>query len=265
MLWQVLFTTAGSILVFQSVIFCLALLLKRNDIADVCWGAGFIMIVTVLMLNYASTPPAILCYVLTIGWGGRLSFHLFIRNQNKQEDFRYKAWREAWGKHFVWRSYLQVFVLQGFFMWLISFPLQIAALDSTGNWNGWMLPGSLLWLIGYYFQSVGDHQLQQFMKRRQPGEILQTGLWKYSRHPNYFGEILMWWGIGIIASPLQYGWLGWVGPFTITWLLAKVSGVPLLERKYKNHPEYQEYKKHTPALIPDWRKWILYKKETLNN
>lgn len=256
MLWQVLLTTAGCILLFQSVIFCVALWLKRNDLADVCWGAGFIMIVIVLRLQYTLTPPALLCYILTLIWGGRLSFHLFLRNINKEEDFRYKAWREAWGKNFVWRTYLQVFVLQGFFMWLISFPLQLVAIDSAGNWNGWMLAGAVVWMAGYYFQSTGDRQLQKFMKTKQPGEILQTGLWKYSRHPNYFGEILMWWGIGIIAIPLQLGWLAWIGPLTITWLLVKVSGVPLLERKYKDHPAYQEYKRRTPALVPDWKQWL---------
>lgn len=252
MLEQVCLQTACWIFLFQSVIFIGALLFKRNDIADVCWGAGFVMIVVLLFLNYTLTPTAVASYLLTIIWGGRLSIHLFLRNKNKEEDFRYRAWREAWGKHFIWRTYLQVFLLQGFFMWLISLPIQITAINQVANGNVWMWGGILVWLVGFYFQSTADAQLKKFMTHRQKGQILQTGLWKYSRHPNYFGEILMWWGIGIIAGPLELGWLGWIGPVTITWLLAKVSGVPMLERKYKNHPEFEEYKSRTPALVPDF-------------
>ena len=257
---QVFTHTACWILWFQTCIFFIALLLKRNDIADVCWGVGFVIIVVTLFLKYPLTPPAATSYLLTLLWGGRLSCYLFLRNKNKEEDFRYRAWREAWGKHFVWRSYLQVFVLQGFFMWLISFPLQIIAINVSAKWNNWIWVGGLLWLIGFYFQSTGDAQLRKFMAQRQPGQILDTGLWKYSRHPNYFGEILMWWGISIIAGPLEHGWLGWIGPITITWLLAGVSGVPMLEKKYKDHPAYQAYRKRTPALMPHWRQLLLGKK-----
>lgn len=260
MLGQVLLQTAAWILVFQSVIFLVALFLKRNDVADVCWGAGFIMIAITLFLHYPITPPSGWIYALTTIWGGRLSIHLFMRNKNKLEDFRYRAWREEWGKDFIWRSYLQVFVLQGCFMWLISFPLQVAAIDKQGTWNGWMVAGTLVWLIGFYFQSVGDAQLQRFAAIKQPGEIIQTGLWKYSRHPNYFGEICMWWGVGWIALPLTGGWVALIGPLTITWLLAKVSGVPMLERKYKDNPAYQAYKKRTPALFPDFRSMMTGKK-----
>jgi|694.fasta_scaffold84590_4 steroid 5-alpha reductase family enzyme len=256
MLEQVCVQTACWILVFQTIAFFFALLFKRNDIADVCWGAGFVMIVVTLFLHHTLTPPAAASYLLTIFWGGRLSIHLFLRNKNKQEDFRYRAWRETWGKHFVWRSFLQVFLLQGFFMWLISLPIQITAIDEKAGWNVWIWAGILVWLIGFYFQATADAQLKKFMTHRKKGEILQTGLWKYSRHPNYFGEILMWWGIGIIAGPLEHGWLGWIGPLTITWLLAKVSGVPMLERKYRNHPEFEEYKSRTPALLPNFRQMI---------
>lgn len=256
MLEQVCIQTACWILVFQSITFLFALLLKRNDIADVCWGAGFVMIVISLFLKYPISPPAAATYLLTMVWGARLSIHLFYRNKKKQEDFRYRAWREAWGKHFIWRTYLQVFLLQGFFMWLISIPIQITAIDNSANWNGWMWAGIGVWLIGFYFQAIADAQLQQFMLHKREGQILESGLWKYSRHPNYFGEILMWWGIGIIAAPLEQGWLGWIGPITITWLLTKVSGVPMLERKYKNHPQFEAYKKRTPALLPNFGQMI---------
>jgi steroid 5-alpha reductase family enzyme len=108
-------------------------------------------------------------------------------------------------------------------------------------------------MIGFYFQSIGDYQLSVFIKTKKPGDIMQRGLWKYSRHPNYFGEILMWWGIYIIVLPMPYGFLFLVSPLTITVLLAFVSGVPMLEEKCKNNSAYKEYKKHTPALIPKFR------------
>jgi steroid 5-alpha reductase family enzyme len=198
--------------------------------------------------------------MLTFVWGIRLSVYLFIRNRGKVEDFRYRAWREAWGKHFYLRSYLQVFLLQGFFMWLISMPLQVATIaNQYEGYAAWLL-GIALWIIGFYCQAAGDAQLQAFSKTKQPGAIMQTGLWKYSRHPNYLGEILMWWGIGIIVFPLPLGWLGLLGPLTITWLLMAVSGVPMLEKKYLNHTAYQQYKLQTPALFPNLWNLVAKKK-----
>jgi steroid 5-alpha reductase family enzyme len=145
-------------------------------------------------------------------------------------------------------------------MWLISIPLQIAALTNNSEENAYWVIGGLVWIAGFYFQAVGDAQLKQFSKIKKPGEIIQSGLWKYSRHPNYLGEILMWWGIGIIVFPLPLGWLGLLGPLTITWLLMAVSGVPMLEKKYRNHTAYQQYKLQTPALFPNLWKIIAKKK-----
>ena len=145
-------------------------------------------------------------------------------------------------------------------MWLISIPLQIAAI--THNWECriMLVAGIAIWLLGFYWQALGDAQLMQFGKTKEPGAIMQTGLWKYSRHPNYFGEILMWWGIGCMVFPQPLGWLALIGPLTITWLLTSVSGVPMLEKKYRNHAGYQQYKTQTPALFPDIRKMVLTKK-----
>ncbi|MBU3744885.1 MAG: DUF1295 domain-containing protein, partial [Sediminibacterium sp.] len=204
---QVLVHSAIFIAFYQTFIFIISLLYKRNDVADIAWGGGFIALIIFLIITNSPTVYASIVYVLCCIWGTRLSVYLFIRNRQKPEDFRYRAWREAWGKNFFIRSYLQVFLLQGFFMWLISIPLQIAAI--TLIWQGWVAfgLGLALWLLGFYWQTVGDAQLMKFGKIKQPGAIMQTGLWKYSRHPNYFGEIMMWWGIGCMVFPQSLGWL----------------------------------------------------------
>lgn len=257
---QVLLQCAGLIFVYQTCLFIISLIFKRNDVADIGWGGGFIAIGVYLVVCFPAALQSLIVYLLTFVWGIRLSVYLFLRNRGKAEDFRYRAWREAWGKHFYLRSFLQVFLLQGFFMWLISMPLQVAAIANQYEGNTACLLGIVLWIVGFYCQAAGDAQLQAFSKIKQPGAIMQTGLWKYSRHPNYLGEILMWWGIGIIVFPLPLGWLGLLGPLTITWLLMAVSGVPMLEKKYQNHTAYQQYKLQTPALFPNLWKLVAKKK-----
>jgi steroid 5-alpha reductase family enzyme len=257
---QVLLQCAGLIFVYQTCLFMISLIFKRNDVADIGWGGGFIAIGVYLVVCFPGALQSWIVYMLTFVWGIRLSVYLFIRNRGKVEDFRYRAWREAWGKHFYLRSFLQVFLLQGFFMWLISMPLQVAAIANQYEGYAACLMGMVLWIVGFYCQAAGDAQLQAFSKTKQPGAIMQTGLWKYSRHPNYLGEILMWWGIGIIVFPLPLGWVGLLGPLTITWLLMAVSGVPMLEKKYQNHTAYQQYKLQTPALFPNIWKIIAKKK-----
>ena len=121
-----------------------------------------------------------------------------------------------------------------------------------------MIAGSLVWITGFLFQTIGDFQLTRFAKTKQPGQIMQTGLWKYSRHPNYFGEIAMWWGIWLMVATLPYGMWAIISPLTITFLLAKVSGIPMLEAKYKGNPAFEAYKQSTPALIP----WFPKKEKT---
>jgi len=188
-------------------------------------------------------------YVLVCVWGFRLSYHIYSRNRGKPEDFRYLQWRKEWGKTFFWRSYLQVYVLQALLLLIISSPLLWTALYNP-SWSPFTTAGMAVWGIGFFFQSVGDYQLAEFVKTKKPGEIMQTGLWKYSRHPNYFGEILMWWGLFVMVLPMPYGYAMLISPVTITLLLVYVSGVPMLEKKYADNPAYQEYKKRTSALVP---------------
>ncbi|MEY3238683.1 MAG: hypothetical protein RIR11_121 [Bacteroidota bacterium] len=243
------------ILGYVSVWFIIGLVRKRNDVADIGWGLGFVLLSLVALLTQPVSSTAILVYTLVIIWGVRLAIHIASRSVGKAEDFRYRAWREAWGKWFVLRSYLQVYVLQGGFMWIISMPILIAAAQYSDHLYWTAIPGVLLWLIGFGFEAIGDYQLSVFVKNKQnKGDIMQSGLWRYTRHPNYFGEVVLWWGIFLIVLPLDYGWLGIISPLTITFLLLFVSGIPMLEAKYKDNPQFQAYKKRTSAFFPMWPK-----------
>ena len=236
---------------YVSVWFIISLLIKRNDIADIAWGLGFVAIVIFLFITQTSTLQSKIVYILTLIWGIRLAIHIGFRTKGKPEDFRYKKWRDEWGKYFVLRSYLQVYLLQGFFMWIISVPIIVVSMAQNQAISPFILSGSIVWLIGFAFESIGDYQLMLFIKHKQnKSDIMQTGLWKYTRHPNYFGEVLVWWGIFIMVLPLQYGIWAIISPITISFLLLYVSGIPMLEAKYKDHQAFQDYKKRTSAFFP---------------
>lgn len=236
---------------YASVWFLISLLLKRNDIADIAWGLGFVAIVCFLFITQAPTLLSVFVYILTTIWGLRLAIHIGLRSKGKPEDFRYKKWREEWGKYFVLRSYLQVYLLQGFFMWIISLPIIVVSMAKNQPVSPIILAGSIIWLIGFAFESIGDYQLMIFIKQRQnKSDIMQTGLWKYTRHPNYFGEVLVWWGIFIMVLPLEYGLWAIISPIVISFLLLYVSGIPMLEAKYKDNLAFEEYKQRTSAFFP---------------
>ena len=239
------------IFIYATAWFLISLYKKRNDIADIAWGIGYIILCAFLFFTQRSSPVVLLLYSLVCIWGLRLSLHIYYRNKNKTEDFRYLAWRKAWGKNFYLRSYLQVFLLQGVFLLIISSPVIHAAVADHELWNIFTWIGLCCWLVGFYFQAMGDWQLSVFVKQKKiPGAIMQTGLWKYTRHPNYFGEIMMWWGIFIITIPFTNSIYFIVGPLTITLLLIFVSGIPMLEKKYAGNPAFEDYKKRTSVLIP---------------
>lgn len=231
--------------------FFISIFKKRNDVADIAWGMGFLFICFFLFLSQALYSISALIYTLVSLWGGRLVVHIGFRSKGKSEDFRYKKWRQEWGKYFLIRSYLQVYILQGFFMWLIAIPIVIAGISPHHNVNTFTFVGFAIWLIGFSFEAIGDYQLSVFIKNKtHKTDIMQTGLWRYTRHPNYFGEVLVWWGVFIITLPLQNGFWGIVSPLTITYLLLYVSGIPMLESKYKDNEAFKAYKLQTSAFLP---------------
>ncbi len=235
---------------YMTLGFVASLFLKRNDIADSMWGIGFLIIA---IYTFVQGPQSIVSYIVTgcvLLWSLRLSLHIYSRNKNKTEDYRYKAWREAWGKWFYIRSYLQVFLLQGLLMGLISFPV-IATNTYAQDFAWFHIVGVIVFLVGLFFEAVGDLQLKQFIGNQEnKGRIMQTGLWQYTRHPNYFGEVTLWWGVWIMSLGTPVGLWMLVGPLTITVLILGVSGVPLLERKMRENPDFDEYRKRVSVFFP---------------
>lgn len=239
------------IVTYVSIWYLIALFKQRNDVADIAWGLGYVLVCLYLFGFHSKEPISLLLYALVTLWGLRLSIHIYARNKGKQEDFRYKQWREEWGKTFYWRSFLQVFLLQGVILLIIISPIIFSTTVTHQPFDSITFIGVTLWIVGFFFQAVGDYQLNVFSKQRKSkNEIMQTGLWRYSRQPNYFGEILMWWSIYFIVFPFDNSWWFIISPFSITYLLLFVSGVPLLEAKYRGNTEFDSYKHRTNAVFP---------------
>ncbi|UCF89539.1 MAG: DUF1295 domain-containing protein, partial [bacterium] len=164
---------------------------------------------------------------------------------------RYRKWREEWGSNFLLRSFLQIYLLQGAVILIVVSPvLKVAA--EPGRALGLMdAVGALTWMVGFLFESLGDWQLLVFKRdTANKGRIITTGLWRYSRHPNYFGECTLWWGVFLVALGSPGSWWTAISPLTINFLLLYVSGIPMLEKKYEGDPAFEDYKRRTSALIP---------------
>lgn len=244
--------SAGAILLYMTGWFIAAQVRGRNDIADVAWGLGFILVAAVSLISGGAYPlRGLLVSGLVLIWGLRLALHIHSRNRGRGEDPRYRQWREEWGRWFVLRSFLQVFMLQGILLLLVAVPI-VFANTVTAQPLGWLdLLGLALWLYGFCFEAIGDWQLLKFIRDpRNKGQLMTSGLWRFTRHPNYFGEVTLWWGIWLITLALPGGWLTIVGPLTITILILKVSGIPMLEKPYEERADFQAYKRRTSAFFP---------------
>jgi steroid 5-alpha reductase family enzyme len=248
-------TLALVLFTFMNFWFVLSLVRKRNDVADVAWGLGFVILTWCgLLMSGMYESRQILVTVLVTLWGLRLAWHIHARNSKKGEDPRYQAWREAWGEWFIIRSYFQVYILQGIFLFLIVLPVLYVQRFGGPELGVLDLVGVLVWGLGFYFEAVGDSQLRDFIKdKTNQGKILTTGLWRYTRHPNYFGEVTQWWGIWFIALSVPGGFFTFIGPLTITYLIVFVSGIPMLEKRYEGNALFEAYKKTTSVFFP-WPK-----------
>lgn len=245
-----------TLLAYMSLWFIVSLLRKRNDVADVAWGLGFVLMSwTAYSLAMSHSVRALIVCALVSVWGTRLAWHIYHRNKGKAEDYRYLAWRQEWGKWFYVRSYFQVYLLQGALLFLIVMPVLFINQRSSSDLGLLDFVGIAVWLIGFVFESVGDAQLAKFIKDpSNKGKLMQSGLWAYTRHPNYFGEVTQWWGLWIIALSVENGFLSIIGPLTITILILKVSGIPLLEKKMQSHPDFADYEKRVSKFFPLPRK-----------
>jgi len=263
-------------------LWALSIKIKNASIIDIFWGFGFVVVTfTCLFFAIKTTPYILLLAALPILWGLRLTLYLAKRNIGHGEDPRYIAMRKRAEKKGMseasWRqrSLLTIYFGQGLLILIVSAPVWVGMAlayqyTSQSYWEETMigpvaLLGAIIWLIGFLFEAIGDWQLARFIKKNKsfdgPYEdkpVLNTGLWKYTRHPNYFGNAVLWWGIWIVACQVPYGWVTVFAPLIMTYLLVRVSGKALLEHKLKSRPAYRDYIETTSGFFP----WPPRKKST---
>lgn len=242
------------ILILFTLLWLLSVKLKNVSIVDLFWGIGFVVVnMFYVWMSGDLTPRKILLLVLVTIWGGRLSIYLTWRNKGKGEDFRYQEFRRKYGpERYWWISFFQTFLLQGVLTMLISLPLLGVSMgNQSGSLHVLDYFGVLVWLVGFTFEAGGDYQLARFKSNPQnKGKVMCYGFWKYTRHPNYFGDSAVWWAYGIFSIAAGSYWQV-LGSILMTLLIIKVSGVALLE-KTLNHtkPQYVEYVKKTSSFFP---------------
>lgn len=239
--------------IYFIALFLLAQVLRDNSIVDIAWGLGFIVVaLTRFLVNQNPTPASVITLILVIIWGLRLAIHLGKRNIGKGEDYRYVNMRKRWGSKYArLKAFLNVFVLQGVLLMIVSLPILLVNTGTSTVVGWWTILGIILWVIGFGYEVIGDYQLAQFKKNPvNKGKLLTTGLWSTTRHPNYFGEALSWWGVFLVTLNESRNMWGIIGPIVITLLLLFVSGVPLLEKKYKNRPDFKVYAEKTAKFVP---------------
>ncbi|MFP4478413.1 MAG: DUF1295 domain-containing protein [Candidatus Izemoplasmatales bacterium] len=244
------------ILGYFIIFFIIATIIKNNSIVDIGWGLGFVLVAWILFFMgdiYVNTIEKLIVNIMVSFWGLRLFYHILKRNAYKEEDFRYKKWREEWGKWVVPRAFLQIFMLQAFFMYVIGIGVYyINLIETQMTIILWLyIIGIVIWFIGYMFEVIADKQLRDFISREDKESNLMTeGLWKYSRHPNYFGEALLWWGIFAAVLAFDAPIIYLISPLTITLLVRFVSGVPMLEKRMRKKEGWEEYASKTNAFFP---------------
>lgn len=247
-------TTLAALLAASALVWLVSVKLRNASIVDICWGPGFALSAWLsgALFNSLDSRMLLVAILVTV-WAARLAAHIFLRNSGYGEDPRYVSIRQRVGKSFWWSSLFIVFWLQAVLVWIISMPLFVVArnpgpplLTITD------VLGVAIFLCGLAFESIGDEQLRRFKANpANKGRVLNAGLWRYTRHPNYFGDALLWWGLYVIATTAPYGVWTIFSPALMTFLLVRVSGVALLERGLKkSKPEYADYIARTSAFLP---------------
>lgn len=238
--------------ILVTLLWLLSIYLKNVSIVDIFWGFGFV-VVNAFYFFKLDEPQLrnwlLLCLVSI--WGLRLTIYLAIRNIGKPEDYRYQQFRKDYGEQrYWWFSYFQVFLLQGALIMIVSLPLLHIQTTLTQFW--WLdYVAIVIWVIGFVFEAGGDYQLYRFKQNlNNKGKVLNTGFWRYTRHPNYFGDAAVWWSCALFSIAAG-GYWQIIGSIIMTLLIIKVSGVAMLERSLKDKkPKYKEYIKNTNAFIP---------------
>ena len=249
----VMLAAAGTIVVVMLATWIASVIVHDASIVDPIWPLGFVAIAWVIRIvaNGDPTLQWLIVAMVTV-WGLRLSAHLAWRKRGAPEDFRYQAMRRHWGKRFWIISLATVFGVQGALMWIVSLPVQLGQVHSSARVGILAIAGVVVWAVGFAFETVGDAQLTRFKADPESaGRVMDQGLWRYTRHPNYFGDACVWWGIALVAAETGIGAFGFIGAVVMTVLLRRVSGVVLLERSLvKRRPGYADYVARTSPFIP---------------
>lgn len=247
-----LLVSLGVLALLMTAMWLLSIVRRDASIVDPFWGTGFVIVTWIACGGWPADGRAMLMTALITLWGLRLSVFLLWRNWGHGEDHRYAAMRKHHGPRFVWVSLLTVFWLQGIILWFVSWPVQAVVCRSHGQPLSWLDGlGVIVWTIGLVFETLGDWQLARFkVKPENTGRVLNSGLWRYTRHPNYFGDFCVWWGLYLLALSAGAWWT--IGsPLLMSVLLMKVSGVTLLESTItQRRPEYDAYRQRTNAFFP---------------
>lgn len=245
----------GLVMIPLTLLWLWSVKLKNASIIDPFWGTGFVILAFYFLYETGLNPRSILLTALVSIWGLRLSIFLLIRNMGHGEDYRYQNFRKDYGpERYWWFSFFQVFLLQGILMCLVAFPLLgTMIVQPSGPLGMWDILVVILWAIGLAFEAGGDYQLNKFKKESSnKGKVLDTGFWRYTRHPNYFGDAVIWWSYGLFAIISGSYWTI-IGAVIMNFLIVKVSGVSMLERTLKtSKPQYADYIARTNSFFP----WI---------
>lgn len=250
-LLHALLLTSSSLFIATTVLWVISVAVKDSSIIDIFWGPFFVLVAWVLFFYSAerSNDEALLVLLLTTLWGLRLFFHLYFRNAGSGEDSRYQRWRANAGASWWWRSFFNVYLLQASIAVFVSAPI-IGAMTAPASavLSPLNVAGLLLWLLGFYFELNSDLQLTRFRARGGRGPLTE-GLWRYSRHPNYFGDAAQWWGLGLIALSIANWWV-LIGPIVMTTVFLRISSGMLEKGMKRTRPGYEAYQERTPAFIP---------------
>ena len=229
-------------------------IIKRSDIVDVAWGANasLLAFLAYIITQPDFSDPQTIILLLIFLWGLRLSYYITKRLLSKQEDPRYAKYRKEWGSAFLLKSYIFFFLGQSLLIAIIAIaPYFVVHFEGSLSWTLFHFLGLFVWIVGFLFESISDKQLKDFLSNsKNKGKLMTQGLWKYSRHPNYFGEATMWWGVFLMLIPFPWGWISIISPLTITFFLLKVTGVPLAEKSLESHPDFEKYKRKTSIFLP---------------
>lgn len=258
--------SALALFIYQMIAFIVGTAKKDNSIMDTFYGPGYFVValfslIFTYQLEGTISIRRILVTILVLVWATRLATYVHIRNKGKPEDPRYTKMREKWkeqGKSVVLMSLGKIYLFQGLVIFIVVFPvLWINVIDSPGIQNLLGLTGitlwlgGLIWLIGFLFETIGDYQLYSFLNRPdRTKKVLDEGLWRYTQHPNYFGEVTQWWGIYVIAFGVPFGFLMIFSPIYITWQIINVSGIKLQDKMQEGDDAFSKYKRRTSKFFP---------------